>query len=115
MAEQASAFFAFDADFNQRILTFTDLIIDLVKKDPTVLVRPEDPRLDDVIELLRVRAAGGGCGGATGAGVSGGDAQQVVDIIRQIVEIFTSVVGEEKKFFLEIIRLLLCGCRGTGW
>jgi len=55
--------------------------------------------------------------GSTAAGVSGGDIvgalswSDVVDTIKAL----EGFLKDEKGFVMDILRLIFCGCKGTGW
>jgi hypothetical protein len=91
----------FDREFNQELLRMMRAIASAMEADPGALFRSDASSLEEALGRLGEREQGGA------ADVAGGD---WIDDVGRIVRIFTSVVTEEKEFFLTIIKLIFCGC-----
>jgi phosphoribosylaminoimidazole (AIR) synthetase len=76
-------------------------IASAMEADPGALFRSDASSLEEALRRFREREEGGA------ADVTGGD---WIDDVERIVRTFTSVVKEEKDFFLTIIKLIFCGC-----
>ena len=100
-------FTRFDGEFNRRVLETFDVVLAAAKSAPAGgAFRSERSGIDEIIiELLKKRAEGGP--GVAGGDVVGGD---WIDDLERIVKALSGVVKEEKDFFLQIIKLIFCGC-----
>jgi phenylpyruvate tautomerase PptA (4-oxalocrotonate tautomerase family) len=102
MAEATMNFLKQDSQITQGVAQITDALANYVTKNPEVFASGADPKsLEEILEALRSRGAGGNVSG--GASIS---LQDVADFIKQI----SGLVDAEKRFFLEIIKLIFCGC-----
>jgi hypothetical protein len=100
-------FFAFDTSFNGKILEVFDVVLAVAKSAPPDSVRSSRSNLDELIAVLTKKREEGGSGGLTGGDIVGAD---WIDDLDRIVKALSSVVKEEKDFFLQIIKLIFCGC-----
>lgn len=100
-------FFVFDTRFNGKILEVFDVVLAAAKSAPPDTFRSSRGNLDELISVLKKKREEGGSGGLSGGDIVGGD---WIDDLDRIVKALSSVVKEEKDFFLQIIKLIFCGC-----
>lgn len=103
-------FLEFDTIFNRKVLEVFDVVLAAAKSvPPSTAFRSERNNLDELIDALMKKRAEGGFSGVTGGDIAGGAADWIEDLER-IVKALSGVVKEEKDFFLQIIKLIFCGC-----
>lgn len=103
--ESTGIFLKADADYNTKMLEVLDIVIAAAKSaPPSAAFRSDKSSLDEIIEVLIKKRAEGGI---TGGDIVGGD---WIDDLDRIVRALSGVVKEEKDFFLQIIKLIFCGC-----
>ena len=102
-------FFGFDKNFNVKILEVFDVVIAAAKSAPPETFRSSSGNLDELINVLTKKREESGSGGLTGGDIVGG--ADWIDDLDRIVKALSSVVKEEKDFFLQIIKLIFCGCK----
>jgi hypothetical protein len=103
-------FLDFDTLFNRKVLEVFDVVLAAAKSvPPSTAFRSERNNLDELIDALIKKRAEGGFSGGAGGDVVGGAADWIEDLER-IVKALSGVVKEEKDFFLQIIKLIFCGC-----
>ncbi|MBI4539226.1 MAG: hypothetical protein HY704_06945 [Gemmatimonadetes bacterium] len=110
LLRKTGEFLAFDSSFNNKLLELLDVLVEAGKKSPGAVFRSDSSNIAEVVDaLIKKRSEGGseGSPGVTGGDVVGAD---WIDDLGRIVSALTSVVKEEKAFFLQIIRLIFCGC-----
>jgi hypothetical protein len=101
-------FFRFDALFNNKVLDVFDVVLAAAKNAPaSAAFRSEKSGLDEIIDVLVKKRAEGDIGGVKGGDIVGSD---WIDDLERIVKALSGVVKEEKDFFLQIIKLIFCGC-----
>lgn len=96
----------FDAAFNNKMLEVLDIVIAAAKSNPGAIFRSDKSNIDEVINALdKIKRSEGG--DVTGGDIVGAD---WIDDLKRIIEALSGVVKEEKDFFLQIIKLIFCGC-----
>jgi hypothetical protein len=101
-------FIAFDAEFNGKSLELYEQIIKIIKETPNSAFRADAGNITEIVEALQAARQGGkGSPDIRGGDIIGAD---WIDDMGRIIEALTSVVREEKEFFLQLIKWLLCGC-----
>jgi hypothetical protein len=100
------AFLVHDAKSNALLLKLMDVLVEAFQNNPDG-VFAGGRGLEEMMAAIQEHSPKESPGAA--GDVTGG-APEWVDIMRDIVDIFTSVVKDEKAFFMQIIRLIFCGC-----
>ncbi|MEK6262563.1 MAG: hypothetical protein AABP62_28540 [Planctomycetota bacterium] len=97
----------FEPEFNGLVLKLFNLAIDEAQRNPGSGTHQGNPDINEVVAAMRKQQAQEGTGSVDGGDVVGGD---WIDDLGRIIQALTSIVAEEKRFFLEIIKLIFCGC-----
>lgn len=106
--DQVDHFLDVDLRSTEKMLELLDLVVQLLRERPEDLSSSTKDQLERMIATVqREREAPGG--GTAGSDIVGG-APEWVEIIRDIVDIFSGVVKEEKAFFMSLIKLIFCDC-----
>jgi hypothetical protein len=101
MAGATMQFLKLDGELTQSVAQITAALANYVKENPAVFASGIDPRnIEEILTALKSRGDGHVSGGAS---IS---MQDIADFIKQI----SGFVDAEKRFFLEIIKLIFCGC-----
>ncbi len=102
---EALQFTRHDNRINDSLASLMETVAAHVKENPKAAF-DSGKGLEDVLrELKAVRTAAGA--GTTGGDTIGGSAiSDIIDLINGIV----GVLKDEKDFFLQIIKLIFCGC-----
>ena len=102
MAVAAGEFLTADTELMRSVVQITGALAKYVQEHPAVFETGSDPKdIDAILDALRSRGVGGDVSG--GASVS---LQDIADFIKNI----SGLVDSEKQFFLQIIKLIFCGC-----
>ena len=80
--------------------------LDAYAKSNPETVFSQSANVDELIKALQ--AAADKSGGVAGAG-------PIFDAIADFIRAIADLLRDEKPFFLELLKLLLCGCDGKGW
>ena len=104
----AQQFIEFDAKFNEKSLELYEQIIKIIKESPNSAFRSDAGNMTEIVAALQEARRGG----KESPDIKGGDIMGAdwIDDMGRIIEALTSVVKDEKQFFLQLIRWLLCGC-----
>jgi hypothetical protein len=95
-------FLALDTELTKNLVRITGSLADFIQQNPRIFESGLDPKdLEGILNELRSRGAGGDVSG--GAGIT---LQDLADFIKQI----SGFIDSEKQFFLQIIKLIFCGC-----
>lgn len=94
-----------DNDLNDMMKELLGVVVSEVKRNPENLFR-RDTDSEAVLSALRAQSSRTGGGVAGGAITGGGPFGDVIDFIKTLGDL----AAEEKKFFLKIIAMVLCGC-----
>lgn len=86
-------------------------LVQQVQKDPSVILSGGgDVDIEALLNALRSKAGGGP--GVSGGDIVGGSVwSNIVDTIHAL----EGFLKDEKKFIMDILRLIFCGCKGDGW
>lgn len=95
-----------DIEANGYVLRLAKVAVEHAEKHPETVFTGSRANIDELVAALKG-------GGTTGADIVGGDT--IDDIIKIIDELIKLLTGGEKDFWLQIIKLVLCGCDGKGW
>jgi hypothetical protein len=109
LATAASQFVDMDHIFNNMLLKAFNLVIEAIEKNPDIVVDSNRTDLDAAIAQLEKQPEQCTEPGIEGGDIVGGAADWIEDLER-IVKALTGVVQDEKDFFLQIIKLIFCGC-----
>ena len=101
-------FDGFDHDFNGITGRIYHQIAKIIEEMPNSAFRTDGGNMTEILAALQAARQGGtGSSDVKGGDIIGAD---WIDDMGRIIEALTSVVKEEKQFFLQLIRWLLCGC-----
>lgn len=101
-------FIDFDAKFNDSSLELYEQMIKIIKEAPNSAFRTDSGNIAQIVEALqKARQGENESSDIRGSDIIGAD---WIDDMGRIIEALTSVVKDEKQFFLQLIRWLLCGC-----
>ncbi len=106
--KHVETFLEFDASANSLMLDMLKLVKGNFEKDPSVF--NSDNNLKELLQELKTKENKGSIKGSDikGGDIIGGGALQ--DIIEFIKSISIDLIAKEKEFFMQIIKLIFCGC-----
>jgi hypothetical protein len=112
LLDQSLRFVETDNNINKLVEQLLGVLVQQLQKNPSAVLS-NGGDIDALVSALRARSEGG----PIGPGVSGGDIvgglgwSDIVDTIRAL----EGFLKGEKAFVMDILRLIFCGCKGTGW
>jgi len=106
LLDESVRFVKIDGDINDLLKQLLGAVVEQVKKDPGAAFSSKGD-IDALVSALKAKSEGG-------TGISGGDivGGTLIDDIIQLIGALVSVLKDEKAFFMQIIRLIFCGCKG---
>ena len=106
---EALAFTKIDNAINNSFKDLLGIIVDNVKNDPdfTGSSKSDINKIANALKKKNDKDETQG-GDVTGGDIVGGDLQDVLDFIKELG--LSGILKDEKDFFLEIIKLIFCGC-----
>ena len=104
LLEESVRFVKTDGDVNDLLKELLAAIVEQAKKNPGALFSSRGD-IDELVSALKARGEGG-------TGVSGGDivGEGILDDIANFILKLGDIFNKEKDFFLQIIKLIICGC-----
>lgn len=109
LLNKVALFLDSDLQLVQGLAKLMDVVAQHAQKNPEALFAGT-PNIDEVLRTLK-NAMEEKTGEKRDDILGGGLFGDIGDFIESIGDFLKS----EKPFFLDILRLLLCGCKGTGW
>lgn len=106
--KHVETFLEFDASANSLMLDMLKLVKGNFEKDPNVF--NSDNNLRELLQEMKTKENKGTDKGSDikGSDIIGGNAiQDVIDFIKSIS---IDLIAKEKEFFMQIIKLIFCGC-----
>jgi hypothetical protein len=105
--KHVETFLEFDASANSLMLDMLKLVKGNFEKDPNVF--NSDNNLRELLQEMKTKEnKGSDKGDIKGSDIIGGNAiQDVIDFIKSIS---IDLIAKEKEFFMQIIKLIFCGC-----
>jgi hypothetical protein len=102
-----------DASIVESVAQIMAALARQVEKDPKAFFSNEGGDVQALVTALKAKSEQS----SAGPGVSGGDIvgglswSDIVDTIKAL----EGFLKDEKGFVMDILRLIFCGCKGTGW
>ena len=107
LLKEAVRFTGIDNDINELVRDLFATIVSEIKKNPEAAFSSKT-ETDALLRALKTKEGTG----ATGGDITGAiDFSDVIDLIDKLGG--GKLIADEKDFFLQIIKLIFCGCKGS--